>query len=155
MEIFCLEGTKHNFKVENIENLPAIYADKDLLEQVLTNLISNAVNYSPENTTITIGGTSSKNEITVYVKDEGIGIERSDQKKIFTKLYRQKNNEIVQKTKGIGIGLAITKGIIDIHNGKIWVESSGLNEGSRFVFQLPIKSKQTIIVSEVKKFLGS
>jgi len=155
VQLFCIQVIKHNFKIEKIEDLPAINADKNLIEQLLTNLIANAVNYSPENTTITIGGSSTKDEITLYIKDEGIGIERTDQKRIFTKLYRQKNNEIVHKTKGIGLGLAITKGIIDIHHGKIWAESDGANKGSKFIFQLPIKNKQTIIVSEVKKFLGS
>jgi len=152
--LFSLKETKHIFKIEIAEDLTAIFADRQLIEHLLTNLISNAVNYSPEKTTITITGKVSGKNIVVSVLDEGIGIEKESLSKVFTKLYREKQDERVKKVKGIGLGLAITKGIIEIHHGKIWAESEGLNKGSKFIFTLPIKQKEMVITTEVRRFLG-
>lgn len=155
VEKFCLKEEGYNFKLDIPQDLPEIIADSDMMEQLFTNLISNAINYSPPGKTITIKGEKKEDEVEISVSDEGIGIPGSDIGKVFNKLYRrQKEDENMQKTKGIGLGLAICKGIVNLHYGKIWAESEGPNKGSKFTFTMPTKRRKINIISEVQKFLG-
>ncbi len=114
-----------------------IYGDKDRLQQVIINLINNAIKYSPAKTNIEISINKAGDKIAVSVKDSGIGIAKKDVEKIFERFYRVtgKNEHAFS---GFGIGLFLADEIIKRHNGEIKVESE-LNKGSIFTFTLPLK----------------
>jgi two-component system sensor histidine kinase VicK len=113
-----------------------VNADKDKLEQVINNLISNAIKYSPHNTLIQVACIEIGNYTRVSVKDEGIGVRPEDQQSLFERFYRVEG-EKTHSVSGFGIGLYICKEIIDRHDGEIGVESE-VGQGSTFWFSLPI-----------------
>ncbi len=114
-----------------------VLGDKFRINQVLMNLISNAIKYSSQEGEIKIHLRINKNEVIISVKDSGIGIKKSELNKIFDRLYQVTDDQ--EKTfPGLGMGLYISKEIIDKHNGKIWVESEK-SKGSTFFFTLPVK----------------
>jgi two-component system CheB/CheR fusion protein len=114
----------------------SVYADRYRLYQVLVNLLTNAVKYSPKGNEIIVTVGKQKGRVVVRVKDFGIGINKVQQKKIFDRLYQVTDPE--EKTyPGLGLGLYISKEIIERHNGKIWVESEGKGKGAIFIFTLP------------------
>jgi PAS domain S-box-containing protein len=117
-----------------------ITGDKNRISQVLINLISNAIKYSPQAEQIIINMDLVEDKIIVEVTDFGIGIPKESQKKIFDKFYRVKYPK-KQTIEGFGIGLYISAEIIKRHNGKIWVNSEE-NQGSTFYFSLPIKKNE-------------
>jgi signal transduction histidine kinase len=110
-----------------------VVADPDRIGQVLTNLITNAIKYSPVNTKIIISSKIVKNLAQVIVKDEGMGIPLEKQEKIFDRFYQIQES----KSTGFGLGLYISKQIIEHHRGKIKVDSKE-GEGSTFSFSLPL-----------------
>lgn len=112
-----------------------VSADRDKIGHVLSNLISNAVKYSPEGTAITISCSSTPGNIQVAVADQGSGISKDDQPHLFERYYRVSDQPM--SISGFGIGLYLCAEIIERHNGKIWVESE-LGEGSIFSFSLPV-----------------
>jgi PAS domain S-box-containing protein len=113
-----------------------IYADRDKINSVVSNLISNAVKYSPKDTTIRVSCTANPNEITVSVRDEGIGIKPSDANKIFDRYYRVESSN-TRHISGFGIGLYLSAEIVGRHGGRIWLESDP-GKGSTFYFSLPL-----------------
>ncbi|QDW24537.1 hypothetical protein FFJ24_006785 [Pedobacter sp. KBS0701] len=113
-----------------------IYADKDKIGSVISNLISNAVKYSDQNSTVLIQSASRENEMNVSVTDHGIGIQAHDLEKIFDRFYRVESHK-TKTISGFGIGLYLSAEIINLHNGKIWVESK-YGEGSTFHFDIPL-----------------
>ena len=122
------------------EGLPHIHADKSRLVQVMTNLLSNACKYSPPKTAVFVHVKEDRFEgqpaLCIAVKDQGYGISEADQEKLFTQFFRSQDPNIRQ-AKGTGLGLVITKGIIELHGGAIWIESE-INHGTTFHFALPI-----------------
>lgn len=117
--------------------LPDIQGDEDRLTQVLTNLIGNALQYTPGGGQVTVTAHRVGGEIRVAVKDDGIGIPAEDLPHLFDRFYR------VDKSRsraggGSGIGLTIAKHLVEAHGGRIWVESVGAGQGSAFTFSLPI-----------------
>lgn len=130
----------HNLKI-NIEKraeLPEFMFNYDAIERALTNYLSNAIKYSPENGTITVGLDLNKenNQAVVTVTDEGCGISEENQKKVFNRFYRVENN--THTIKGTGLGLNLVKTTIEKHhNGKVFVHSKE-GHGSTFGFTLPI-----------------
>jgi signal transduction histidine kinase len=116
-----------------------IWIDKARISEVVINLISNAVKYSPQANEIIITLTQTDKKITISIKDFGIGIPKEEQKRIFDRFYRTK---VIQQNQfpGIGLGLYIAYQIIKAHKGKMWVESEN-TKGSTFYFTLPGKSK--------------
>jgi signal transduction histidine kinase len=113
-----------------------VRCDADLLQQVISNLLSNAVKFVEENTgTIKVWVHSTDDEIQVWVEDNGKGIPAELHELIFDKFFQAKN-QTLKKPQGSGLGLAISKKIIEMHNGKIWVESEE-DKGARFIFTLP------------------
>ena len=110
-------------------------ADRDKIGSVLSNLISNAIKYSPESKLIKIATVSDQQSITVSVGDHGMGIKEADLKKLFDRFYRVEN-PAMRNIAGFGIGLYLSAEIIQRHNGRIWAESSP-GEGSTFYFQIP------------------
>ena len=124
----------HEFKMVSEEDV-FVTADKKRIDEVLTNLISNAIKYSPKGGDITITSAKTKEGVQVSVHDNGIGIPEDVKNKIFERFYRV-NNARVNTFPGLGLGLYIAAIIIQQHGGKIWLESA-LNKGSTFYFILP------------------
>jgi signal transduction histidine kinase len=122
-------------------NLPSVSVDRDAMAQALLNLLNNAVKYSPETKRIEIKASALNDMVVIEVADNGIGIPRSEQKKIFEKFYRVSNG-LVHDTKGSGLGLSIVKHIIEAHGGQIAVESIA-GRGSRFIISIPAKAPET------------
>jgi signal transduction histidine kinase len=112
-----------------------VLIDRNRIEQVMVNLLINAIKYSPSRARIEVKLTCSQQQIYVEVKDKGIGIPLDQKDKIFNKFHRV--NELNPVISGLGIGLYISSEIISRHAGKLWVESE-LGFGSRFFFSLPL-----------------
>lgn len=112
-----------------------IHADKDLLQQVFINLIGNALKFTPNGGNITVHISDNEQEVQVTVSDTGKGIAKELHELIFDKFFQAKN-QTIKKPEGTGLGLAICKRIIEMHNGKIWVDSE-VEKGSRFTFTIP------------------
>ena len=129
---------KVKLKAELPQALPKIRGSGPKLQQVITNLMSNAINYTPEGG-VTIRVNEGDNDIQVEVMDTGIGIPPDDLPHVFDDFFRASNVE----TKGTGLGLSIAKRIVEAHGGKIWVESPcpETNTGSKFTFTLPKRSE--------------
>jgi PAS domain S-box-containing protein len=108
-------------------------ADPDKLRQVLDQLVSNAVKYSPQGGTVTISARRSMNTVEVVVADEGAGIAPSERQRIFSKFYKAGDGQ----GSGTGLGLFIAHGLVEEMGGRMWVDS-GEGEGSRFAFELPL-----------------
>ena len=116
------------------EGLPAVLANPASLERILGNLISNALKYSEPGGRITVAASSEGGQVVVSVSDQGSGIPLEDLPNLFTRYYRTK--EARAHRSGLGLGLYITKGLVEAHGGRIWVESE-LGKGSTFSFTLP------------------
>ena len=126
-------------------DLPAIFADKERMVQILTNLLSNACKYSPANHDIDLtfrtelravqGQKLPQQMVVCTVADHGYGISEEDQVRLFTKFFRSSDPNIRQ-ARGTGLGLSITKGFVELHGGTIWVDSK-LGEGTTFSFTVP------------------
>ena len=128
-----------------MSNLPLLYFDGLRIEQVMNNLISNAIKFSPEESNITVSTElfpkSIKGEdkffARISVQDNGPGISQDKLQTVFEK-YEQVDSEFSPKSSGTGLGLAICKEIVNLHGGEIWVESKK-NKGTTFYFTLPIE----------------
>lgn len=118
------------------EKLPAINADPANMEEVIANLISNAINYTPEGGKIFVRSFVKKGHLVIEIEDTGIGIAPEDQKRIFDKFYRVKSDR-TRNISGTGLGLPIVKGIVEVHLGTIELESQ-LDKGSLFRILLPL-----------------
>jgi PAS domain S-box-containing protein len=128
--------SRHELKLDVREPLPKIIGDEDKLDQILTNLLNNAIKYSPNGGTITIHATKDKDFICIGVEDQGMGIPRDQLAKVFDKFHRV-NNEDNRKIYGTGLGLFLVKHLVEsVHLGKIWVESE-VGKGSTFLFRIP------------------
>lgn len=126
-----INDIKLDMKEENIE----VYADYNKIKQVLINLVSNAIKYSPEGVDINITVEKQQNEVVISIKDKGIGIPEENIQDLFRKfsrIYNKKQKDIL----GTGLGLALCKEIVNSHRGKIWV-TSVLEDGSTFYFTIP------------------
>ncbi len=123
-----------HFDIQLPRDLPNIHVDKDLLRIALNNLLTNAVKYSKRGGTVGLSAEDSDDKVIIRVSDNGIGISEEDQVHIFDKFYRSSDNMVREKS-GHGLGLALTQEIIELHHGKIKVESS-VGSGSIFIVQL-------------------
>ena len=140
VEGFKLQSAQHTFELDFPASFPPALADPERLRQVLNNLISNAIKYSPDGGVIRIGGWPDPQRpiLTVYVADQGIGIPAAEQERLFERFYRV-DSSLRRKTQGAGLGLFLCKAIIEAHNGRIWVRSEP-GKGSTFFITLPIYS---------------
>jgi signal transduction histidine kinase len=143
--------------VENLNDLPNIEADPDALEKVFYHLIVNAVKYTPDGGTITVGGRAIETNqgppgVEIVISDTGIGIDPDYHRLIFTKFYQtgelalHSSGKTKFKGAGPGLGLAIVQGIVEAHRGRVWVESPGCDEescpGSQFFVFLPLRQRK-------------
>ncbi|MGE0544828.1 MAG: ATP-binding protein [Dehalococcoidia bacterium] len=124
----------HELRLEVDDNLPLAEADPVRLEQILVNLVDNAIKYSPAGGPVTVRITGG-DSITVRVSDQGVGIAPEDAERLFERFFRV-DNGLARSTKGVGLGLYICKSLIEGHGGRIWVESTP-GRGSTFAFTLP------------------
>lgn len=127
----------HPVSINIPDNLPTVLADKSKFGQVLTNLLQNAVKYSPTGRNVTVSAQSHPDtkHVVIAVSDQGIGIAPEDQKTLFTPFHRVQRSETVG-IRGTGLGLYIVKEYVTLMNGEVWVESE-LNKGSTFYIALP------------------
>jgi PAS domain S-box-containing protein len=121
------------------EDMPSVLGDIDRITQVLTNLLDNAFNYTPEGGSITVFAeiNEAKGYAVISVRDTGIGISPEDQAKILDRFYRS-DDPRVQKVSGTGLGLAIVLHLVEMHGGDLTIFSEGLGKGSTFSFSLPV-----------------
>ena len=132
--VFRLAGHKHTLAIDLPPDLPWVMADRERLVQVLSNLLTNAARHSPESSTIRLTAVQKEFHVAVSVSDEGRGIPAESLPHLFRKFSR-----IEGETQGgdTGLGLAICKGIVEAHGGRIWAESEGPGLGTSFTFTLP------------------
>lgn len=123
-----------NIRFVPIKPSPLLYLDPEKTDQVISNLITNAIKYSPDNTTITISMVENQNEVVVVVKDQGLGIKAEDLNHLF-KPFNITSNQSTGGEKSTGLGLYISKRIAESHDGNIWVESQP-GSGSEFYFSI-------------------
>ena len=140
-----IEDKKQEIQVQAPESLPQVWADQTRVSQVLTNLVSNAHKYTPEGGKIIIGAAASANQwdpagaaqvVHIWVQDNGIGISVEDQQKIFSKFFRS-DDQKAREAPGTGLGLNITRSLVEIQGGKIWFESE-FRKGTTFHFTVPV-----------------
>ena len=131
---------KQTFSIHIPDKLPPVMIDPFRIGQVLINLISNAINYTPEGGSVDIAVSDDNSSVIITVKDTGEGIPQEAMPHLFTKFFRV-SGSLEQGSKGTGLGLYITKSIVEMHNGKIWAESE-MGKGSTFAFSLPHASDE-------------
>jgi PAS domain S-box-containing protein len=134
-EEFRTQSGEHMFTLDFPPDFPAVRGDIERLRQVLTNLVSNAIKYSPRGGLIRTGGWADDDWLYVYVADEGIGIPKPEQEHIFERFYRAES-PLTRRTEGAGLGLYLCKEVVEAHGGKIWVQSEP-GRGAKFIFKLP------------------
>src|SRR5262249_21016642 len=120
------------------ERLGEFVGDERKIKQILLNLLSNAVKFTPEGGRIGISARQADGAVQISVTDSGIGIAAEDQARIFEE-FRQVGSNYAHKTEGTGLGLTLAKKFVELHGGKIWVESE-VGKGSTFSFTLPDRS---------------
>jgi PAS domain S-box-containing protein len=143
---FTARSPHHTLRARFPEDMPTVWADRERIEEVLLNLLDNAVKYSPTNKLIRIEGHVTDDSVTISVGDKGIGIPLREQERIFDRFQRV-DNKASRSTQGAGLGLYICRAILEAHGGRIWVESE-LGKGSTFSFSLP-RMEQTQLPSVV------
>ena len=136
------QAKKQTLEFQAQPDLPLINADPQAMEEVLTNLISNAIKYTPEKGTIQVGLKPKEDYLLIRVSDNGIGISPEDLSRIFDKFYRVKN-EKTRQIVGTGLGLPIVKQLVEAHLGYIEVESQS-DQGTTFKVLIPSIPKERI-----------
>jgi len=132
-----LSTTRHDLEVEWPEEDPWVNADDKRIYQVLQNLVTNAMKYSPDGGHIGVKANIERRELVVSVADQGLGMPRSELDRIFDRFHRVAG-EVSRRVGGTGLGLAICKGLVEAHGGRIWADSKGEGAGSTFYFTLPL-----------------
>jgi signal transduction histidine kinase len=130
-------ATRHVIRAEVAGGLPVVWGDRDKVEQILTNLVGNAIKYSPGGGEVVVSVTPlpEAGQVEVSVRDQGIGMSPREMAQLFEKFYRVDRDE-VRRAGGTGLGLYITKRLVELHGGRIRAESR-LGAGSAFSFTLP------------------
>ncbi len=132
-----IEEKNIHLRVNIPESIPTVSADPERLAQVLSNLIDNALRYTPDGTRIVIAARATDGEVEVSVSDDGPGIPPEELPNLFRRFWRAEKSRN-RATGGSGLGLAIVKQLVGAHGGRVWAESEGMGKGSRFVFTLPM-----------------
>jgi two-component system sensor histidine kinase ResE len=130
-------GEKNIELVDRVNDLPTMVGDGDRLAQVFTNLVDNAIKHTPEGGKVVVRGDTASGWISIHVDDSGAGIPSEDLSRIFERFYQVDKARSGGKGRGVGLGLAISRQIVESHGGRIVAQSS-VGKGSRFTVQLPI-----------------
>jgi len=131
-------STTHRIEVQLADALPTVCIDRDKVEQVLINLVSNAIKYSPDGGVVTVRAEVRGDMLEVSVADQGIGISEEDRARLFQR-YQRVGGSRSQSIRGTGLGLYLSKGFVESHGGTLTVESTP-GAGSTFTFTLPTGS---------------
>lgn len=137
------KGIKLIFDTEVEEEIVA--CDPDKIERIILNLLSNAIKYTEADGKILVNVYSDKENVYITVSDTGIGIPEEKTNTIFER-YEQIDNKLTRNFNGSGIGLSLVRSLVEMHEGRIWVESK-LNEGSKFIISIP---KRTVTTENIK-----
>jgi two-component system sensor histidine kinase KdpD len=134
----------HSLKLDVPANLPLVHVDAAMIEQVLENLLENAVKYTPPGTPIELGAAMQENEVVVWVSDRGPGLPPGHEDRLFDKFYR---GQAERAQSGVGLGLTICRAIIEAHGGKI-TAANRPGGGADFIFTVPAAEKPPAVVPE-------
>ncbi|MFC2016811.1 ATP-binding protein [Chloroflexota bacterium] len=134
-----LRAPKREIVLKLANRLPRVEVDAKRIRQVLDNLIDNACKYSGEGTEVVVSAQREGRQLVISVADQGVGIPAEDLERVFDRMYRIEHR-LTPEMGGVGLGLAICKGLVEAHGSRIWVESE-LGKGSGFYFSLPIKTR--------------
>jgi signal transduction histidine kinase len=136
VERFKTQTDKHSFEVSFPKKFPVIQGDSKRLTQVLSNLLNNAIKYSPNGGPIRLSGEVLPDTVRLTVSDQGIGLPQGELELVFERFY-QVDNALSRETQGAGLGLYIVRSIIEAHGGQIWAESTP-GHGTTFYCTIPI-----------------
>jgi len=136
----------HPVAVNLPSDLPLVPLDSVLIEQVLINLLENAVKYTPAQSPIEINAHQSGDTVVVNVADHGPGLADEEKQRVFDKFYCIRPNHV---RNGSGLGLTICRGIIEAHGGQIWIENRNDGTGAVFIFTLPLDGEPPIVDAEM------
>lgn len=145
-----LEKRRQTIEIQIDNTIPAVIADRDKLQLVLLNLIQNAIKFTPDEGTIQIEVRTDDENVRITIKDNGIGINKSELVKIFDKFYtsidalNHTSGKYEFMARGAGLGLAIVKSYVEAHGGRVWAESDGSGKGSCFIVVLPCRTEQPV-----------
>lgn len=148
--LFAQKGLKLMFKDDTPRGECFAEVDRDLIHQAIINLMSNAMRYTPEGGWVVVGVSQDRNDVLISVEDTGIGIAKEDINRVFSRFWRSDASR-VRESGGLGVGLSVTKEIVDKHHGFISVDSE-LGRGT--VFTLHIPREQHRLKIEDKKILN-
>ena len=136
------ESKEIDIAIDASLDLPLVSGDLERIRQILDNLVRNAYYYTPQGGRVIVKMSSSDHELRVDITDSGIGISQKDQRRIFERFFRG-DDPLVLATAGNGLGLALSKTLVEMHHGRIWFESSGVSgEGATFSFTLPLRQNE-------------
>lgn len=142
-EVYYSKSTDKNIQLTLLEKpIPKVFADPEKLREVMLNLVGNAVKFTQSGGTITIEFFSDGKTVETSIKDTGTGISKEDLGKLFTKFGKLESSyAALSSSGGTGLGLYISKNLIELMYGKIWAQSEGLGKGATFTFSLPAATK--------------
>ncbi len=118
------------------DSISEVYADPQKLRQIVINLLSNAVKFSHQDGTINLKVWRNSSSLHFCVEDFGMGIKKEDIDRLFTPFEQLTQNPYAKKYRGVGLGLALTRRLVELHGGRVWAESE-VGKGSKFYFTLP------------------
>ena len=136
--VFLSSGGRNNLRMDLPPDLPMVKADRRRIVQVLGNLLSNADRNSPQMSAIRVAAVRKDVHVEFSVADDGVGISADGLSQLFRKFSRPSDETGERKSEDSGLGLAIAKGIVEAHGGRIWAESDGPGQGAKLAFTLPI-----------------
>ena len=135
---FVSGAGRHALEIDLPEDLPTVLADRTRIVQVLGNLLSNAAKYSPESSPIRIEARREGVHVAISVSDRGRGVPADRLSQLFRKYAAPAGGDRERGEAGAGLGLSICKGLVEAHGGRIWAESGGVGQGTRFTFTVPV-----------------
>jgi PAS domain S-box-containing protein len=140
-----ITARRHQLKVEVPDELPSVVADPVRLAQVITNLLNNASKFTDTVGMITLRAENRGNALRLSVSDDGIGLSTEQLNEVFN-MFAQVKSALARSSGGLGIGLALSKGIVELHGGSIYASSAGLGKGAEFVVELPLDASSGPLV---------
>lgn len=142
-EVYYSKSTDKNIQLTVLEKpIPKVFADPEKLREVMLNIVGNAVKFTPSGGTVKIEYFTDGQTVETTIKDTGIGFTKDDLSRLFQKFGKLDNSYVsISSSAGTGLGLYISRNLIELMHGKIWASSPGLGRGSSFTFSLPVISK--------------